>query len=96
MNARIPSSLKWLALKRARVTDDIERLESRRAGLVSEQAEVEALLLMAIAFTAASGVMIVYALISMTRPQMQLKTRKPFSPFDSIILFRVHPGLTYV
>lgn len=45
MNARIPSSLKWLVLKRARAADDIERLESRRGDLLTEHAEVEALLL---------------------------------------------------
>ncbi|HNV83443.1 MAG TPA: hypothetical protein PLF92_05515 [Arenimonas sp.] len=41
-------------------------------------------ILMAMAFTAASGVMIIYALISMTRPKTHLKKRKPFSLFDSI------------
>ncbi|MGH8050096.1 MAG: hypothetical protein ACREPB_05495 [Arenimonas sp.] len=41
-------------------------------------------MLLVIAFTAASGVMMVYALVTMTRPKAQLKKRKPFSLFDSL------------
>lgn len=44
MTTRIPSSLKWLALKRARAADDIQRLETRREILLTEQTEIEALL----------------------------------------------------
>jgi hypothetical protein len=41
-------------------------------------------ILMAMAFTAASGVMIIYALISMTRPNLDSKKRRPFSLFDAL------------
>lgn len=41
-------------------------------------------IMMAMAFTAASGLMIIYALIAMTRPKVHKKKRRPFSLFDSI------------